>query len=53
MIHKINIVNKELDENFIDVLKEILIQYSDLVTQEENSNSIIEKIIQNIKNPEN
>ncbi|CAD8188147.1 unnamed protein product [Paramecium pentaurelia] len=53
LIHKINIVNKELDENFIDVLKEILIQYQDLVIQEVNSNTIIEKIIQTIKNPEN
>ncbi|CAD8191060.1 unnamed protein product [Paramecium octaurelia] len=53
LIDKMNIVNRELDEKFIDVLKEILIQYQNLVTQELNSNSIIEKIIQNIKNPDN
>ncbi|CAD8164296.1 unnamed protein product [Paramecium pentaurelia] len=54
LIQKINIVNRELDKKFIDVLKEILIQYSQLVVnKEENSKSITEKIIQNIKNPEN
>ncbi|CAD8211720.1 unnamed protein product [Paramecium pentaurelia] len=54
LIQKINIVNRELDKKFIDILKEILIQYSQLVVnREENSQSITEKIIQNIKNPEN
>ncbi|CAD8064824.1 unnamed protein product [Paramecium primaurelia] len=54
LIQKINIVNRELDKKFIDVLKEILIQYSQLVVnKEENSKSITQKIIQNIQNPEN
>ncbi|CAD8121530.1 unnamed protein product [Paramecium sonneborni] len=53
LIHKMNIVNKELSEEFIAVLQEILIQYSTLTIQEEDSKSVIDKIILHIQNPEN
>ncbi|CAD8118395.1 unnamed protein product [Paramecium primaurelia] len=53
LINKLNIVLKELDEQFISILVDILLQYTNLYDWNLDQNQIMQYIIEEIQDPQN